>query len=132
MLAGAVAAAPEGGPVIGPVPVFLAGALFLWTPPHFWALAAANGKLVSTWRSMSTPRRWKLVLAGSILGPSIGVWVALIGITHAPVGVASTLMALTPLFVIPLVVLTQGEHVSKRAALGAVIAFSGVALLFVT
>ena len=97
-----------------------------------WALAAVNGKLFSTWRSMSTPRRWKLVLAGSILGPSIGVWVALIGITHAPVGIASTLMALTPLFVIPLVVLTQGEHVSKRAILGAVIAFGGVVLLFVT
>ncbi len=44
MLAGAVAAAPDGGPAIGPVPVFLAGALFLWTPPHFWALAAAKGE----------------------------------------------------------------------------------------
>ncbi|MDP4033948.1 MAG: heme o synthase [Pseudorhodobacter sp.] len=43
MLAGAVAAAPDAGPVLGPVPVLLAAVMFLWTPPHFWALAAAKG-----------------------------------------------------------------------------------------
>lgn len=44
LLAGAAAATPEYGPVIGPVPILLAAALFLWTPPHFWALAAARGE----------------------------------------------------------------------------------------
>ncbi len=44
LLAGAAAAADPFGPVIGPVPVLLAAALFLWTPPHFWALAAAKGE----------------------------------------------------------------------------------------
>lgn len=44
LLAGAVAAAPPTGPVIGPVPVLLAVVLFLWTPPHFWALAAVRGE----------------------------------------------------------------------------------------
>jgi protoheme IX farnesyltransferase len=44
MLAGAAAAAPLTGPIIGPVPLLLAGALFLWTPPHFWALAAAKSE----------------------------------------------------------------------------------------
>ena len=44
LLAGAAAAAPPYGPVIGPVPVLLAAVLFLWTPPHFWALAAAKGE----------------------------------------------------------------------------------------
>lgn len=44
LLAGAAAAADPFGPVIGPVPVLLAAVLFLWTPPHFWALAAAKGE----------------------------------------------------------------------------------------
>ena len=44
LLAGAAAAAPDYGPPIGPIPIFLATALFLWTPPHFWALAAAKGE----------------------------------------------------------------------------------------
>ncbi|MDW4547811.1 heme o synthase [Defluviimonas sp. D31] len=43
LLAGAAAAAPEFGPVLAPVPVILSAMLFLWTPPHFWALAAAKG-----------------------------------------------------------------------------------------
>jgi len=44
LLAGAVAAAPPFGPSFGPVPILLAAVLFLWTPPHFWALAAVRGE----------------------------------------------------------------------------------------
>lgn len=44
VLAGAAAAAPQFGPVIGPVPILLASVLFLWTPPHFWSLAVARGE----------------------------------------------------------------------------------------
>jgi protoheme IX farnesyltransferase len=44
LLAGAAAAAPPFGPALGPVPILLAAVLFLWTPPHFWALAAVRGE----------------------------------------------------------------------------------------
>ncbi len=44
VLAGAAAAAPQFGPVIGPVPFLLAAVMFLWTPPHFWSLAVARGE----------------------------------------------------------------------------------------
>lgn len=44
LVAGAVAAAPEFGPALGPAPILLAVVLFLWTPPHFWALAAVRGE----------------------------------------------------------------------------------------
>lgn len=44
VLAGAAAAAPATGPAIGTVPVLLATVLFLWTPPHFWSLAAARSE----------------------------------------------------------------------------------------
>jgi protoheme IX farnesyltransferase len=42
VLAGAAMAAPDFGPVIAPVPLVLAMVLFLWTPPHFWALAVVR------------------------------------------------------------------------------------------
>jgi protoheme IX farnesyltransferase len=42
VLSGAAAAAPVVGPPLGAVPVILATVLFLWTPPHFWSLAAAR------------------------------------------------------------------------------------------
>lgn len=44
LLAGAAAAAPATGPAIEPAPAVLAIVLFLWTPPHFWSLAAARGE----------------------------------------------------------------------------------------
>jgi len=43
LLAGAAANAPDYGPAVEPVPLVLATWQFLWTPPHFWALAAAKG-----------------------------------------------------------------------------------------
>lgn len=95
-----------------------------------WILAAFRGNAVSTLKSLSTPRRWRLLIIGAILGPSIGVWVALIGINNAPIGIASTLMSLTPIFVIPLVIFMHGERVSLRGALGSLLAFAGVALIF--
>ena len=42
LLAGAAANADGVGPAIGPVSWLLAAVLFLWTPPHFWALAYAK------------------------------------------------------------------------------------------
>ena len=44
-LAGSFAVLAGGAavdPAIGPLPLILAAVLFLWTPPHFWALAIAN------------------------------------------------------------------------------------------
>ena len=44
-LAGSFAVLAGGAavdPAIGPLPLLLAIVLFLWTPPHFWALAIAN------------------------------------------------------------------------------------------
>ena len=40
ILAGAAAV----DPALQPVPVILAIVMFLWTPPHFWSLAAAKGE----------------------------------------------------------------------------------------
>nr|WP_306264510.1 heme o synthase [Pararhizobium sp. IMCC3301] len=62
VLAGAAAAAPQFGPVIGPVPILLAAVLFLWTPPHFWSLAVARGE---------DYRRAKIPMLPVVTGPEI-------------------------------------------------------------
>ncbi len=71
LLAGAAAAAPAYGPAIGPVPILLAAALFLWTPPHFWALAAAKGE---DYRRAGIPML-PVVTEHSVWGPVIFVHV---------------------------------------------------------
>lgn len=68
---------------------------------------------------------------GAIAGPFVGVSLSLLSIQHTETGVAATIMATTPVLVIPAVIALHKEHVSLRAALGALVAVGGVALLWI-
>lgn len=81
LLAGAAAAAPVYGPAIGPIPALLAAVLFLWTPPHFWALAAAKG---DDYRRAGIPML-PVVTEHSVWGPVIFLHVVvLVALSLAP------------------------------------------------
>lgn len=67
---------------------------------------------------------------GAMLGPFVGVALALFAVQHTSAGVAASLMSTSPIFVIPLAALVDGERAGLRGALGAVLAVAGVALLF--
>lgn len=68
---------------------------------------------------------------GAIAGPFVGVSLSLLSIQYTETGVAATIMATTPVLLIPAVILLHKEHVTLRAALGALIAVGGVALLWI-
>jgi heme o synthase len=81
LLAGAAAAADPFGPAISPEAVILAAVLFLWTPPHFWALAAARGE---DYRRAGIPML-PVVTEPAIWGPTIFLHVAaLFGLSLLP------------------------------------------------
>ncbi len=81
LLAGAAAAADPVGPVISPEALVLAGVLFLWTPPHFWALAAARGE---DYRRAGIPML-PVVTEPEVWGPTIFLHVAaLVGLSLLP------------------------------------------------
>jgi drug/metabolite transporter (DMT)-like permease len=67
---------------------------------------------------------------GAFLGPFLAVTLSLIAIRTTVAGVAASIMALSPVLIIPLVVLLRGEKVGIGGLLGALVAVSGVALLF--
>jgi drug/metabolite transporter (DMT)-like permease len=67
---------------------------------------------------------------GAFFGPFLGVVLSLAAVKYTDSGVAATIMALSPVLIIPPAVLIQKERVSLRAVLGAVTAVVGVALLF--
>ncbi|HUU85156.1 MAG TPA: DMT family transporter [Phycisphaerae bacterium] len=77
-------------------------------------------------------RRAGLILAacGAVVGPYLGVWMSLVAADRAAMGVAQTLMSLTPVFILPFAVLVHKERISPRAVIGALIAVGGSALLF--
>ncbi len=69
-------------------------------------------------------------LCGSLAGPFLGMWMSLVALDRVKLGVAQTLISLSPVFILPLVVLLYKERVSARAVVGACIAVAGTALLF--
>jgi drug/metabolite transporter (DMT)-like permease len=71
----------------------------------------------------------KAIAGATVLGPVLGVWLSLLAIEHAKTGIAATLMAMVPVFILPLARYVRHEQVSPRAVLGAVIAVAGVAVL---
>lgn len=72
-----------------------------------------------------------MFFAALMLGTVLGIWLMQISAKHADkAGVAATLLSTSPLFVLPIVALL-GEHISRRAILGAFVTIIGVALLFV-
>jgi len=96
-----------------------------------WAVAAVTGgagrpfqALAGDWRAAAA------IVAATLIGPVAGVSLSLAAIQHAPVGIASTLMALTPILVLPLVRALYREPISLRAVAGTILALAGVALIF--
>jgi drug/metabolite transporter (DMT)-like permease len=96
-----------------------------------WGWAALRGQMPATLRALRHDRRSTLaILGGATMGPFLGVWLSLIGVQLAPVGIASTLNALTPILLIPLVYILFREKTSPRAFGGTLLAMGGVALMF--
>ena len=69
-------------------------------------------------------------IVGTILGPFLGITFSLISIEYTKVGIASTLMAMVPVIMLPLVRFCYKEKLSWRAISGAFLAVGGVAILF--
>ena len=69
-------------------------------------------------------------LIGAVFGPFLGVSLSLLAVQHTATGIASTIMSIVPVLIIPPAILVLHEKVSARAVFGAVLAVAGVGLLF--
>jgi len=97
-----------------------------------WFLSALRGQFLDTFKVMKNKRAMAFCFGGAFAGPFMGVWMSLIAVALIATGVAATLNAMTPVMIIPLVILYYKEKVSVRAIIGTVIAIGGVALLFIS
>jgi len=65
------------------------------------------------------------------LRPFLGVAFSLLAVQHTTTGVASTIMAIVPVLIIPPAVIYFKERVSPKEIVGAILAVTGVAVLFI-
>jgi drug/metabolite transporter (DMT)-like permease len=70
------------------------------------------------------------ISTGAFFGPFLGVSFSLLAIQHTVTGVASTIMAITPVLIIAPAVVLFKEKVTAREIIGAFVAVAGVAILF--
>ncbi len=100
------------------------GAIFVWI------CVTAAGKLPEIKSALSDMRALKLTSGGAFVGPFLGVWFSMVAVTYTDVGIAMTLMALTPVMIIPAVWLLYKEKTNWQGILGAAIAVIGVSIIF--
>ena len=103
----------------------LAAAAFVWV----WAVA--DGQAGTTIENVKAhPKSLWLIAIGALIGPVLGVSSSLLAVQHIKVGVASTLMALPPVIVLPISYFVFKERIAWQGAAGTLLAIAGVAVLF--
>ncbi|MBN1434360.1 DMT family transporter [Candidatus Fermentibacterales bacterium] len=93
-------------------------------------LLALRGRRRSVLRALGNGKALLLAGLGATFGPFLGVSLSLLAVRHTQTGVASTIMALVPVLVIAPAAMLFRERVTTREVIGAFIAVSGVAVLF--
>jgi drug/metabolite transporter (DMT)-like permease len=97
-----------------------------------WLLTTVAGQSAGLELAGAVRRAWLFVLGGAVFGPFLGVWLSLIAARSTNVGVAATIMATTPVLVIPIVMFTERYRPTLRALAGTAVTLGGIALLFVS
>lgn len=111
-------------------PLQAADVRILFGAACMWLIGLVRGQIPSTIRAAQNRPALLFTMAGTVVGPFLGIWMSLVAVSKIEAGVAATLNSMVPIFVIPLVIFFKKEHVSARAIFGSVLAVLGVALLF--
>jgi drug/metabolite transporter (DMT)-like permease len=99
-----------------------AGMTLLYFPLRAWG---------RVWIGLKNPRGLWITINGAFFGPFLGVSFSLLAVQHALAGVASTIMAIVPVLIIPPAVFFFKEQVNAREVIGAAVAVAGVGILFI-
>ena len=93
-------------------------------------LGLARGRLWTWVREIHTHHAARPIFVASLIGTFLGIWTNQAGISWAGlVGVAATLNALTPVWLVPLSSAFLGEHHDRWAWASALLAVIGIALV---
>ncbi|HJZ41324.1 MAG TPA: DMT family transporter [Bacteroidales bacterium] len=96
----------------------------------FMIVVTLAGKWGSIRSAVLNHAAMKPIALGSFFGPFLGVSFSLLAIQHTSTGIASTIMALVPVFIIPPSIWLFKHKVTTREIIGTVVSLIGVALFF--
>ena len=87
-------------------------------------------RLNETVQSVKNKRAMLFITLGAFFGPFLGVSFSLLSVQHTTTGIASTIMSIVPILIIPASVFIFKEKFNLTELLGAVISLAGVTLFF--
>jgi drug/metabolite transporter (DMT)-like permease len=104
----------------------LAAVLFTWLWTSYSREAGVTITLLR-----EKPQVIRLIALGALVGPVLGVSSSLLAVQNAEIGIASTLMALPPVIILPISYFVFKENIGWQAIAGTILAIAGVAILFI-
>jgi len=95
-----------------------------------WLFTLLQGRMRATLLALQDRTALRFIVGGAFTGPFLGIWGSMVAVQNAPLGIASTLLALPPVLLIPLMHWIFHEKITPRAVIGTLVALTGAALLF--
>jgi drug/metabolite transporter (DMT)-like permease len=92
--------------------------------------AAMKRNLVKDFKKMRDGRAFLLISAGALVGPVLGIILTMYALTLAPVGIVTTIMQTSPIFLLPVDRFVFKKRIPWGALGGTVLAIGGAMLLF--
>lgn len=96
----------------------------------FLLILALQKNLGGFVKAVKDPVSMKYASLITLFGPALGVSLSLMAVRYANAGIASTLMALTPVIILLPEVLVNKKRIRFKEILGVVVSVTGVALFF--
>jgi drug/metabolite transporter (DMT)-like permease len=81
-------------------------------------------------RAFRDARAMGILAAGVVVGPILGIWLSLVAFEWTAAGIASTLVGVSPVIMIPISWTAYGERPGWRGLIGTLLAVAGTAVLF--
>lgn len=97
-----------------------------------WLFTLIRGQAKDTVNKLKDRKAILALSGGAVFGPFLGIWCSMLGIKFTYVGIASTLMALPPVFLLPVSHWIFKEKITLRAIIGTIIAMGGITIIFLT
>lgn len=95
-----------------------------------WLITLLSGKAKFTVQKIIPRKIFLTIAAGAFCGPFLGIWMSMNAIKWTQIGIASTLMALPPIFLLPITHFVFKEKITLQSIIGTFIAIVGSVIIF--
>ncbi len=96
----------------------------------FILIISLSGRWNNVLAALRDTRSMAAITTGSFFGPFLGVSFSLMAVQYTSAGIASTIMAIVPILIIPPSIFLLHHHITLREIMGTIISIIGVALFF--